>query len=180
MKKTLAVVMTISLGLFLLFSLSSCGAREKAAEKIREEAIEEAIEEESGGEVDIAEDTMTVESDEGKTVFSSKAELPEGFPADVPLYPDMTITSSMRSTEDNKEVYYITADISAPGDEVVRWYDSKLTDKGWNIESEITEEGENGKTTAIGARRGSYLLGLWIGDTDEGTSIVLSVGKEES
>jgi hypothetical protein len=178
MKKTLAVVVTISLGLFMLFSLSSCGAREKATEKIVEGAIEEAIEDESGGKVDITEDTMTVKTDEGETVFSSKAELPEGFPADVPLYPDMTITSSMKSLEDNKEVFYITADISAPSDEVVSWYKNNLT--GWKIDSEITEAGENGKTTAIGATRDSYLLGLWIGDTDKGTSIILSVGEEEN
>ena len=47
MKKILIIVVAISLGLFILFSLSSCGAGEKAAEKTREEAIEEAIEEES-------------------------------------------------------------------------------------------------------------------------------------
>jgi hypothetical protein len=171
MRKILIIVVTISLGLFMLFSLSSCGAGEKAAEKI----IEKAIEEESGGEVDITGETVTIKTDEGESVIGIGAELPEGFPADVPVYPDMTITSSSKTSMDNKETFSFTADASVPGDEVVSWYKSELT--GWNIDSEFTAESEGEETTMISATKGSYYLYLWIGDTDEGTSILLTVEK---
>lgn len=194
MKRIIAITaVVVSVLLALVFAGGCKGQR--IAERIAEEAIEKAIEQDSGenveidldegevtiqsdeGEVSISSDDETVEikSDEGEATFGTGAELPEGFPDSVPVYENMTITSSWKSSEGDKNNYSITAISEDSVDDVFGWYKTKL--EGWDIEGEFALDTDEGKTASLGANSGGIEMTLMTSDSDEGTIVVQTVSK---
>ena len=193
--KKLIVIMAVIVSILLILVFTG-GCKKNLAERIVEGAIEKAIEEESGEDVDIDldegevtiqsdegevsissdEETVTIESDEGEATFGSSAELPEGFPAEVPVYENMDITSSMSGTNDGKTSYTVTA-LSEDGvDDIKEWYESQLS--GWNITGEFSMETDDGQTASINAEGTGYDLSLMIAEDDEGTVVIISVNQK--
>lgn len=176
MKKAIALVLVISLAVFILFSAGGCKVGQKIAEKVTEEAIEENIESEGGeAEVDITEGEVSVKTDESEMTVGEGAELPEGFPKVVPVYPDMEISSSWKSVENGKENFSVSGTTSDSGDEVFSWYKSQLG--GWEIEGEFTSESGGESTSTISANDGTYSVVVVIMESDEGTVVTLAVSE---
>ena len=196
MKKLLVITAVIVSMLIVLFFTGGCFGQ-SIAERVAEEAIEKAIEEESGEgvEIDLEEGEITIESDEGEMTISSDeesvdiksdegeatfgtgAELPDGFPGNVPVYPDMEITTSWKSTENDKDNYSISGVTDDPGDDVFNWYKDKLS--GWDIEGEFTMSGDDGKTSTLSAKDGVYVITIMVLETeDEGTTVVQTVAEK--
>jgi len=180
MKKAITLILIISLAVFMLFSAGGCKVGEKIAEKITEEAVENAIEEnieEGGGEaeVDVSEGQTTVTTDEGEVTVGQGAELPDGFPEVIPVYPDMEITASWKATEDGKETFSVSALTSDSGSTVLDWYKSELGD--WEIESEFTSESDGDKTSSISANNGTYGLFILIVESDGETTVTFTVNE---
>lgn len=176
MKKVIALVLVISLAVFILFSAGGCKVGQKIAEKVTEEAIEENIESEGGeAEVDITEGEVSVKTDESEMTVGGGAELPEGFPKVVPVYPDMEISSSWKSVENGKENFSVSGTTSDSGDEVFNWYKSQLG--GWEIEGEFTSESGGESTSTISANDGTYSVVVVIMESDEGTVVTLAVSE---
>ncbi|MFC2159345.1 hypothetical protein ACFLQS_01360 [Actinomycetota bacterium] len=197
MKKIIAIIAVVVSILLVLFAVSGCKVGQNIAENIAEEAIERAIEKESGenveidleegemtikgedGEVNISsdDDTVEIKSDEGEATFGSGAELPEGFPGNVPVYPDMELTTSWKSTEGDKDNYSISGLTEDAGDDVFEWYKDKLS--GWNIEGEFTMSGDDGKTSTLSAKGDGLTVTIMVIETeDEGTAVVQTVVEE--
>ena len=178
MKKTLTITaILVSLLLVLVFAGGCLG--QKISEKITEEVIEKAIESEGGENVDIDLDDgeMTIESDDGEVNISMGADLPDNFPDNVPVYPDMEIISSWAVTEDDKDSYSINGLTDDAGDDVFAWYKSKLS--GWDIENEFSASGDDVKTSSLSAKSGGLVTVIMVVETeDEGTNIIQSVTEE--
>jgi hypothetical protein len=180
MKKIIALVVVISLVIFMLFSVSGCKVGQKIAEKVSEEAVEKAIEENieaKGGEaeVEVSEGETTIKTNEGEVTVGQGTELPDGFPDVVPIYSNMEITSSWKGTEDGKATFSVSALTSDPGSTVFDWYKSKLG--GWENEGEFTSESEGQILSTISVNNGTYNLVVTIIETDEGTTVGVVVSE---
>lgn len=194
MKRIIVIITVItSIVLALTFAIGC----KNIAGRIAEEAIEKAIEKESGenveidldegqvtiegedGEVNISSDNETVEikTDDGEVTFGTGAELPEGFPGVVPVYPDMEITTAWKSTEDGKDNYSISGITKDAGDDVFAWYKDML--KSWDIDGEFTMSGDEGKSSSLSAKGNSFIVNIMVVETkEEDTTIVQSVTEE--
>lgn len=181
MKKAIALAAVISMAIFMLFSASGCfKVGQKIAEKVTEEAVEEAIEEgiESEGgeaEVDIGEGEVSIKTDESEMTVGEGAELPEGFPKVVPVYPDMEISSSWKSVENGKENFSVSGMTSDSREKIFNWYKGELG--GWEIEGEFTSESGGESTSTISANDGTYSVVVMIMESDEGTVVTLAVSE---
>ena len=196
MKKIIAVAAVVVSMLLALLLASGCFGQ-NIAEKIAEEAIEKAIEKDSGenveidlddgemsiesddGEVSISSDDDSVEisSDDGDLTIGSSAEIHEDFPDNVPVYPDMEINTSWKSTENDKDSFSISGLTDDAGDDVFAWYKDKLS--GWEIEGEFTMSGDDGKTSTLSAKGSGLTMTIMVIETkDEGTAVVQTVVEE--
>ena len=192
MKKLFAITAVMVSMLLVLFAASGCFGQ-NIAERIAEEAIEKAIEKDSGEnvEIDLEEGEMTIQSDEGEVSISSDddsieiksdegevtigagTELPDGFPGNVPVYPDMELNASW-STDDG---YFISGLTDDAGDDVFAWYKDKLS--GWDIEGEFTMSGDDGKTSTLSVKGDGLVVTIMVIETeDEGTVVTQTVGEE--
>jgi len=178
MKKIIAIIAVVVSMLLVLVLASGCFGQ-NIAEKIAEEAIEKAIESDSGENVDIDfdDDEITIESDDGEVSIGMGTDLPDGFPDNVPVYPDMEIISSWSVTEDDKDSYSINGLTEDAGDDVFAWYKENLS--SWEIENEFSASGDDMKTSSLTAKSGVLMVVIMVVETeDEGTSIILSVTEE--
>jgi hypothetical protein len=195
LKKLIAISAVIISILFTLVFAGGC-LGQRIAEKVTEEAIEKAIEKESGqdveidldegeitiqgddGEVNISSDDETVEiqSDEGEATFGTGAELPEDFPAEIPVYNNMDITTSMSGTNDGKTSYTVTAMSADSVDDIYDWYESQLS--GWEITAQFSMDTDNGQTASITAESADYEMSLMIAEDEEGTVVVIGANQK--
>jgi hypothetical protein len=177
MKKIVALTAVISLSIFMLFSVSGCfNLGQKVAEKVTEKAVEKAIESEGGeAEVDIGEEGVSIKTDEGEMTIGGGAELPEGFPKVVPVYPGMEISSSWKSVDDGKDHFSVSGISSDPGKEVFDWYKGELG--GWDIEGEFVAESGGESTFTISANDGTYSVSVMIMESDDEVIVMLYVDE---
>jgi len=163
----------VSLVLVLIvsaFALSGCEAiARKASERIAEEAIEGS----TGDEVDITEDGVSFEGDDGTTAtFSQSGEVPESFPKDVPVYEGTIITS----VELNEGFTLGIETDDAPGD-IIDWYEKELGDDGWKQEMKV----ETGEGAMFGAKKGERTVQIATGaGTEKKTLITLMLTEPEA
>ena len=200
MKKMLAITATVvSLMLVLVFAGGCLGQKiaDKITEKVTEEIIEKAIESEGGEdvEIDLDDGEMTIQSDDGEVNISADdetveiksddvemtigtgAELPEGFPGNVPVYPDMEIITAWEVTDEGKDSYSISATSDKSTDEIFNWYKDKLS--GWKTEMESTTNTDDGKMSTMAVSNGTYGVTIMVMETeDEGTVVVQNVMEE--
>jgi len=185
MKKIAALAVIISLAAFILLSAGGCSkVGERIAESITEETIESAIEEGIEGEggqaeVDISGDEVTITTDEGETSWGTGTELPENFPKVVPLYPDMTLTSTMSWQEDGKDYFVIGFETDDPGEKVFNWYMEKFPAGGWTVEYNSTSTSNGDKYYYVTANDGTYLADVTVSEYEGETSVSHTVGYEE-
>jgi hypothetical protein len=196
MKKTLVITaVMVSLLLVLVFAGGCLG--QKIVERVTEEVIEKAIESEGGGDVEIDldegeitiqgddgevkisadDETIEIQSDDGEVTIGTGADLPEGFPGNIPVYPDMKIATSWKASDNGKDSYSISAASDKSTDEIFNWYKDKLS--GWDIEGEFTVNTDEGKTSNLTAGDGTYTVNIMVMETeDEGTIVVQNVVEE--
>jgi hypothetical protein len=185
MKKTIMLVLIMSLAAFLLFTAGGCSkVGERIAESISEEAIESAIEEGIEGEggqaeVDISEGEVSITTEEGETSWGLSTELPENFPNVVPLYPNMTPKSTMTWTEDGKDFFIIEFETNDTGEEIYNWYMDKFPAEGWTIDFSSTNTSDGDKYYNVTANDGTYVVVIMISVYEGETSVSLDVGYKE-
>ncbi len=177
MKKIMYVITVVCVILIALFLAAGC--KGEIIERITEGAIESAIEAQSDGEVDIdiSESEMSIKTDEGEMTIGEGTDLPDGFPDVIPVYPDMTIQTAWKSTEDDKDNFSISAFSEDSGEKIFNWYKDKMS--GWEIESEFTQDsGEDGITMSINGNNGTYMLSILIFEDEGSSTIVENVGTK--
>lgn len=146
------------------FGLAGCSS-EDVTEKVAEQAIEEQLEEQGQGGVDVdlgdgeirvegsdGETVINVDEDGGKTVISTPegaieiaegADLPDGFPSNIPLPDGLTTNYSQVTPSADGDSFMVGGVIDRPFDEVADAYVAQLESAGFT-QQQLT-------TTADGA-----------------------------
>lgn len=140
--------------LALLLLAAGCN---KLIEKAAEGATEKAIESASGGKVDVdlSEGGMTMSDEDGSMQITSgdNARLPDGWPAQLPLYPGATLLSGAQSDDNGNtsmSVYFSTPDGSA---DVAKFYEDKALAAGYTRETSHEQDGMFIRNYAKGGQR---------------------------
>lgn len=124
MRSRRITVLIAALGLVMSpWLLSGCGGAS-------EEAAEQAIEEGTGGDVELDDDKVTFEDEEGNTFeYGAGAELPDSWPEEVPPFDGGELTNSL-STPDGASASWTVEGSAA---DAVDAYDGQLTDAGFTL-----------------------------------------------
>jgi len=184
MKKIAALAVIISLAAFILFSAGGCSKiGQRIAETVTEETIEQAIEqgiEGEGGqaEVDISGDEVTITTDEGETSWGTGTELPEGFPKVVPIYPDMTPTSTMTWEDDGNKYFMVGFETADPGKKVYDWYMDKFSAAGWTVDYNSTTTSDGDKYYNVTANDGTLEASVMVSEYEGDTTVSINVGPK--
>jgi len=189
MKKIIALTIAISIAAFL-FTGCSCAA-EKITEKIIEQAAasegedidvdisegEIKIQGQDGEEMNISADEggATIKTDEGETVISTGEglDLPEDFPAEVPVPSDLNIITGSSFTQDGEKTFSIAGTYTGSLEELSGWYKNELS--GWEVEYEETFEAEDGSTYSITAVSSSNRVSVLIFESEGEVTLTLQV-----
>jgi hypothetical protein len=130
MKKKILITIAVVMAFALVLSVSSCG---NIAEKVAEKAIEKTIESAIGTDVNIdtSDDGVKISTDSGEVQVGGDAKIPEGWPADAPVYPDVKVTYASVSKDDKgNDTFGLFAELTKGSvKEVYEWYKSKMS--GW-------------------------------------------------
>lgn len=139
-----------------------------------ERAVEEAIEAETGGEADVDADsgTVTLRGEAGEVTFAGSEdgiELPEDFPAAIPIYPD-ALAIQYVSTADGVQAGF---QVDAPVGDVRDWYAEQLEEKGWEIQmNAATPDGG-----MLAAELEGESLSLMLGSDENETTIIVTLSR---
>lgn len=172
MQKSLYLICTILAVFALVGTGCSCG------QKLAEKAVEKAVESSTNNDVDFdfSDDTFSYTTDEGESMqWGEDAELPDNFPADVPVYQNADVTSSSYSQEDD---YYSATLTSADDyDSVNSYYESELSKQGWTVDDTYDFSDSDGQSASYSASKDDRSLTVGIYEFEDEISITLSVGK---
>ncbi|QMV42756.1 hypothetical protein [Cohnella cholangitidis] len=84
--------------------------------------------------------SLTYKTEDGNEItLSSKGEVPEGFPSEIPLPGGMDVTASTHS--ENSGNYTVSVEIEKPFDDVLKIYRDYIKDAGYTQTLEMKEEG---------------------------------------
>ena len=167
----LRLLTAICLAALLLVPITGCqSTAEKAAEKA------------AGVEVDKDGNKVTVTGKDGEKVEVQGGDdltLPEGFPKDVPVYENATITSSSSVSSGGKTMYTVGYETADEVKTVHNYYKTQLPKDGWTIEGESLVSGSGQTTGGIGAKKGQASLNVASGrnEGESKTTISLIVTK---
>ena len=130
--------MRFGIGILLLTLLILAAGCQQAAQKAAEGMAERAIEAQSDGKVsaDISGDTMKIvdkETGEETVVKAGKGgqSMPEGWPEELPKFPNSTIRSSVGSETPQGKAFHIAFHSSATPKDVVDFYNEKAEAAGY-------------------------------------------------
>lgn len=148
---------------------------EKAVEKALEKALEKATD--SDVKLNLDEGGAVVKDEKGgETKVGEKVSLPEGWPKDVPVYPDssFTISSKTKNGETGKNEFSVwgTATKGSAKD-VYNWYKSKFS--GWEFSTDQYTESGEGDLAFLYIQNNSYEVSITIGQSEEATSLGMQV-----
>lgn len=160
--KTMALLLVASL--LALTGVSGCAT-------LARKAIEGA----TGVSVDEDGTKVTVKGDDGTTTTLDMegADLPKGYPKDVPVY-EGTIDSSWESSDGSQVTYVIAVKTKDPLDKVTAWYEKELKQGGWEIKSTFKDK----ESAAFLAEKGELTFHLAAGVEDDGTMFTQTVAPK--
>jgi len=173
-------IVVISILMMVTFTLviAGTGCARKLAERAIEGAIEQAAEGEDGDvDIDFSEGEFSITDEEGNEMSFGGAEIPDGWPASVPVNNGIDIAFSASQTTDDVPGWSVSGEYNGSGQELYEWYKKEFS--GWKEVSDVvTDMGEDGKNYSYQASDGEYLATIFINDTDESVGVVLSVTED--
>lgn len=168
----LALILPLSLSAASLVTLTGCG---KIQEKLAEKAVEKATETATGGDVKVSSGGVTFKDNKTGSVMhaGTGAQIPDGWPSSVPVYPGATIQASV-TAEKGKTVMLQSKD-AIP--KIAEFYKSKLS--GMKKVGEL-DFGGNSKT--ISFQDDKHTVNLMVtgsADPDQPNMIQLTVAPKQ-
>jgi hypothetical protein len=156
--RRLRIAIAILVLMALALSVTGCGA-----------LIKSAAEQATGVKVDQSGDGVTVTGPDGQTVTTGEsAELPDGFPTDVPLY-EGKIVSSVKTGNG----FLVSLETPDEAKAIYDWYQTEVEAEGWTKTTEMsTPEGG-----LIAAEKAGSTLAVNVGysASDKKSTIILTV-----
>ena len=160
-RATTAVLLAIS----LVVLLGAC-----------QDLAEEAVEQQTGIDIEQDDEGVTITGSEGEEIQYGTASLPEGWPADVPVYEGVEIQASTSFTLPEGTQMSATMTTSDAYADVAAWYKSAVADGGWTIESEASFETDGRATSLLGLEKDGMQATINVSDGGDGiTTIVTGV-----
>ena len=130
--------------------------------------------EKAGIDFDTSDNGFSIESEDGEGSFSVGGDLPDGFPAEVPLYEPAEVTSSASYSENDGRVYNVTLNTDDLIASVDDFYSQSFADD-WDVHAQTAESGEYSNYTA---GQNDLEVSVSIIALDDGANINLSVTQE--
>jgi hypothetical protein len=133
------------------------------------EAAKGAVESATGVRVDASGNSVSVQGSDGSSFSSTEGKIPEGFPADVPVYEPGTITTGIATEGESGKSFMVGIDTEDAAGVVYDWYKSELEAGGWTIKTTMRtddggllsgEKGSMGFTVAVTAGSGGGKTGI--------------------
>lgn len=133
-----------------------------------------------GGDVEVDEDRVTIETDEGQTTIAGgEGVLVDEFPKDFPLYDDARVeTSTSFGSPDGRNQVYVLLSSDDSVSDVYDWYKRKLPSGGWTLTDDVKMSTGDGELAQLVAESGEREAALMIDASDGGTQIVINVYVE--
>jgi hypothetical protein len=113
--------------------------------------------------------------EEGEFSFESEGGLPEGFPNDFPIYPEAKVASSWNSSSEETKGYSLILETPDSREKVNTYYKEELTNKGWKITSQFSDQETFTYTFEKDSLSG--LVGIGVGEVEK-TAISITVGSK--
>ncbi|MDO8880521.1 MAG: hypothetical protein Q7W44_06965 [Coriobacteriia bacterium] len=166
-----SVVRRLLIGSFVIVLALGLVGCKSVSEKIGEEIAGGVV----GADVEVDEDRVTIETDEGETTIAGgEAVLVQEFPDDFPLYDAKVETSTMFS-ESGREHIYVLLSTGDTVNDVYDWYRSKLEPAGWTLKDDVKMNTGDGELAQLVAESGDREVALMISAGDDGTEIVINL-----
>jgi hypothetical protein len=159
---------TFALLLGLSLVLTGCG--QSVSDRISEKASEKIIESATGGKVDVDNGNVQIKTDKGTMTAGDGVQLPDSFPKDVYVI-EGKITSAVTTPD---EGFSVSIESGKGVAEATKLYGEKLKSNGWKILATM-DLGESGSVTA---EKGNRSAAVFIGKSDDKSTVVLTVGKK--
>ncbi len=149
-------------------TLTACG--EKTAEKTAEKAIESS----TGGsaDVDIDDDTVTINTNAGSMSAGEEVDLPDNFPSDIYII-DGTIKMAMATTE--IEGFSVSVETSKSVSAAKTEYEEKLVDDGWTITGMLSFT----ETASVTAEKDNRIVTVTIMEVDGVVTVGIGTSTNE-
>ncbi len=160
--------------LVLAFGLAGCKkASETTAEKI--------VESQTGADVDIDQNKVTVTGEDGETavIEGAGASLPDGFPSDIPVYDNASIEASAKFSDGGTDAFSVTMKTMDSVDTVFGWHKSQFEGKGWASQGEFNSSTSEGASAMLSYTKDGRVATVGVNEVaGEGTMITYAVGSE--
>ncbi len=156
--------------------VSGCGS---IGEAVSERAIEEGLEAAGAGsdvqiDLDDGNGGISIETSEGSMQIGN-AEIPDGFPSEIPLPEDAVIVAAMAFTEDDGANFNVTMTTAMPADVLAADLEDQLIAAGFEIVGRFEQE-LNGEATRSLQFQGPEWSGqLIVAGTDGDTTVSYTV-----
>jgi hypothetical protein len=154
----------------LLLMLAGCGG--STGERVLERQIEQQTG--SDADVDISGDNLNItgETEDGAFSLSSGegTKVPEDFPEDVLVYSPASVGSAMVMPEGLS----LTLKTDDGAEKIKAAYKSEMIAKGWSEQASM----DMGTQSMLAYKKGDRATNITIVPSDEGTQIMIIVGKE--
>lgn len=162
-----------SLVIVLALGLIGC---KSVSEKIGEEIAGGVV----GADIDVDEDRVTIETDDGaSTIAGGEGVLVEEFPDDFPLYDDAELETSTLFSEGGREQIYVLLSTRDSVDDVYDWYKSKLEPAGWKLKDDVKMTTGDSELAQLVVESGDREAALMISAGASGTEIVINLYSTE-
>jgi len=163
---------TLVIALLIFVTLPAAGCAKKAAEKTAENAIEKSTN--GTADVDIKDNSVTVNTNGGSWQAGEQVSLPSGFPSDIYVV-DGTIKTAVTTVAG--QAYMIALQSTKTVSEIKTLYESKLAAEGWTISANMTIQ----TSVSLVAEKGNRTVTLSISPSDDGTTVVsITTAQKES
>lgn len=178
MKKYTPIIIIVALLLvgMVFYNFVSNKLAKGTAEKFMEKNLERV----TGNKVDVkvgqSEDEVeyTFKSEDGSMTVSSKSELPDDFPSDIPIYSNCEVKGSMKISKDDRMT--VTFECSDELKNILDFYKREFPEMGWTVSSAYDLE-DGGMVSADKGEASTNIIVSKDDDTGK-ANMVLSYGED--
>lgn len=174
MKKIILMISVLAVTAMLILTFGGC---KNVASDFVEKAIEDAAAKEGEDvDIDIEEGKVNITDEEGNEISIGGTDIPDGWPAEIPVDNNITIQFAGSQKVDNKMSYSISGLYKGAAEDLYNFYKSSLI--GFTVDSDtVTGSGDEGKTYSLVLTSNKYTTSVFITDKDGEVTVVMSVNE---
>ncbi|MHB1253500.1 MAG: hypothetical protein ACYCZ1_04970 [Candidatus Humimicrobiaceae bacterium] len=175
-KKILIAASILTVAVLAIASFSGCA-------RIGTKLVENAINKASGGSADVNLDNggVTVKDEKGgQTQIGDNAKLPDGWPSDTPLYPDVKLSMSTKTknTDTGKNEFSVLGEVTkGTAKDVYNWYKDKFG-SGWEVAIDQYTESEDGDIAYLNFKSTKYDVSIMTTASNKTVTLTMTVVEQ--